>query len=116
MFMLKKTIDKNKRVNTRVNARTESFWLRDIAYCERCGSKMSSAFDPYRKGKHMRYYGCTLKRASAKMLEANRRERCTLPHINADDLEALVWGRLMMLLRHPYHRSRSIEQAADLSG
>lgn len=105
----------NKWKNARVDATTESFWLRDIAVCGHCGAKMRLIKAPYRKGRHLRYHACTWTGAARKTLEASGRQKCDLPYVDADHPESLVWGRTMMLLKHPYHRSRSIEQAADIA-
>ena len=76
---------------------TLPYWLRDVLICGECGGKIKPHHGSKRKdGTFARYYSCYWADASPQTLKlSNKKEKCRLPLIKADELEKLIWRGLM---------------------
>ena len=75
---------------------SEDYWLRDILECGECGAKIKPHHGNKRKdGSLSRYYACYWSQTSKKGLDSNNKKRCSLPHIKAEQLEELIWSKMI---------------------
>ena len=78
---------------------SESYFLRDVLVCGECGGVIKPRHGMEKKDKsRRRYYACYWRWTSDKVLRDKGAKRCSLPFINADDLEAHVWYYLISYL------------------
>ena len=94
---IQETTEFRKIVTKRKGKYTSDFYLRNVLKCGRCGSKMNLRIGSQRKdGTINRYYVCYYSGTSKKNLESRRTEKCTLPFIHAEAIEAHVWSDILM--------------------
>jgi hypothetical protein len=93
----KRTFNKSKSKRTSL---TLDYWLRDLLICDECKGKiLAVTHSRARKdGSLPRYYGCYHHKAYSKRLEASGLTRCKLPLINAEQIEDMVWSKLLHTL------------------
>jgi DNA invertase Pin-like site-specific DNA recombinase len=96
-------IQAKREFNTKKSKRISQaadHWLRDLLVCQECGGpiKPHSVGRVRKDGTYPRYYGCLYHSVTAKRLEIYGRERCKLPLIKAEDIEAQVWYKLISTL------------------
>lgn len=101
-------LERNKSASRNAGPLRETFWLQDVLQCGECGGRMKPSWGNVRKSDGMppRYYQCYWSRCSPKSLEISKHARCHLPIIKADDLEAVVWFKVMMRLTFWRNKSR----------
>lgn len=97
---LQKKIQSNKVRSKNVGLQREEFWLRDVLRCDECGGKVKPHKGSIRKsnGRAPRYYSCYWTSCTEKTLTIAKHERCHLPLIKAEELEGVVWGKVLHLL------------------
>lgn len=87
---------------------TNTFYLRDILYCQYCGGKVKPVVGNKRKdGTQLRYYSCYWSRISKKQLESKGRRKCWQPIMNADQLEKEFWSELNPI--NPWDKGKRFE-------
>ena len=100
----------NKVKSKRITA-ARDYWLRDILQCRECGSAIKPHHGSYRKdGTFPRYYSCYWASTSKKNLISARKDRCVLPTIKADALEALIWDIIVGKLS--FHRRKEFDKSS----
>lgn len=98
----------NKVKSKRAGKTTVDRWLRDVLICGECGGRVKPHRGSKRKdGTYPEYYACYWNATSTKKRALEGREKCHLPHVKAQELEDLVWWRLMVMLNIHGPRSES---------
>lgn len=93
-------LDSHRIRSRNAGAVAEAFWLRDILVCGECGGRIRPRKGANRKcdGQPGRYYSCYWSRCGDEHLTLARKERCHLPLLKADDLEGVVWFKVLTRL------------------
>jgi hypothetical protein len=100
---IKHNTTKSKRIG-----KSRDYWLRDSLTCDICGAKLKPHHgSPRKDGIYPRKYGCFWRYATEKELSVHNRERCTLPVVDADELESLVWSELASRLSFGFRNTPS---------
>jgi site-specific DNA recombinase len=87
---------KQNRNKTKKAGGLQWAWLRDACTCAVCGGPIRpAAGGKLKSGQRKRYYTCTWRRQSERVLMEAGRERCTMPLIPAEKLHAFMWAKLM---------------------
>lgn len=97
---IQQRLDSHRIRSRNAGPAAESFWLRDILVCGECSGRIKPRKGANRKcdGEPNRYYSCFWSRCGDDRLTLAKRERCHLPLLRADDLEAAVWTKVLMRL------------------
>lgn len=96
----------NNRIRSgRPSKAADVFLLYGQIRCGMCGSKLRSI----QEGDHRRYYACYYRKPSSAALEG--RKPCILPYIPADEVEKLVWQRLILTLSANVDESKLIDNS-----
>lgn len=90
----------------RIADEDDPFTLRGALFCGACGGALSTAGRGPR-----RYYLCL--RAYARGSDRSREERCPLPHVPAEAIEAYAWAGLRGLLEATDEFEAELRRAAD---
>lgn len=78
---------------------SEDYFLRDALVCGECGGAVKPRHGSKRKDESRpRYYSCFWRGTSERELEGKGRKRCTLPYLNAEEIEEHVWYYLITYL------------------
>ena len=81
-----------------------------------CKAKMSKQSTGTRK---YIYYACPWRRANEKQLKVKNQERCTLPFLNSDKVDAQIFSQVANLITNPKHyaaewvRNKPIEELTE---
>ncbi len=78
----------------------DAFLLYGMLQCGHCGARLSTHYGsrPRADGTSLRHYVCFWHEVGLKDLAARGKERCPLPRIDAKEIEAFVWSRLIAKL------------------
>ena len=111
---IQKRIEFNKRKSKRVYEGYEDHFLAEsILVCGECGGKINKRIKWEKGRKPKFYYSCYWHRTSAKDLALNGRERCMLRAVDADDLDARVYGMVVNVVTKPEDFAKDWLRALD---
>lgn len=90
-----------------VNVRkSEEYVFTPNIYCGRCGSPMRGISGTSKTGKLYYYYECSMHRA--------KKDRCTMPSINRDELEDAIYDKVHEIMNNPENVRAIAQQLLEL--